>query len=78
MKPMLKYLKSIVTCDQVIEFANDKTLYKYLYRIITDSNKTKEEKIAAYEALDHDRDNYDVMSLRNDIPFLVRYKSVEL
>ena len=55
--------------DQVIEFANDNTLYRYLYREITDSDKSKEEKIAAYEALDRDRNNYDLMRLRNDIPF---------
>ncbi|KAK8895292.1 hypothetical protein M9Y10_023738 [Tritrichomonas musculus] len=55
--------------DQVIEFANDNTLYRYLYREIGGSNKSDEEKIAAYEALDRDRNNYDLMCLRNDIPF---------
>lgn len=55
--------------DQVIEFANDNTLYRDLHREIVNSNKPKEEKIRALEALDRDRDNYDLMCLRNDIPF---------
>ena len=55
--------------DQVIEFANDNTLYRDLHREIVNSDKPKEEKIRALEALDRDRDNYDLMCLRNDIPF---------
>ena len=55
--------------DQVIEFANDNTLYRDLHREIVNSDKPKEEKIRALEALDRDRDNYDIMCLRNDIPF---------
>ena len=44
-------------------------IYNKLLSDIYDSDQTNDDKIAAYEQLDEDKNNYYLMCLRNDIPF---------
>ena len=59
--------------DDFIEDLYDKieeeNLYNKLHNDIVHSDQNNEEKIAALEQLDADADNYDIMRLRNNIPF---------
>lgn len=55
--------------DDLYKRINKENLYDKLRIDIIDSNQSKNEKIAALEQLDKDKDNYSLMCLRNDIPF---------
>ena len=62
--------------NDVDDFINDlyyeidrNNLYTLLLYRILDSEQSKNEKIAAIEQLDKDKDNYYLMRLRNDVPF---------
>lgn len=56
------------------ECIDDECIYHKIYKDIIKSNKSKEEKIAALEQLDADKDNYSLMCLRNDISFYLTDK----
>ena len=71
---------SIVYTNDIFEDVNDfiedlyykidrNNLYTMLLYRILDSEQSKDEKIAAIEQLDKDKDNYYLMCLRNDVPF---------
>lgn len=71
---------SIAYTNDIFEDVNDfiedlyykidrNNLYTMLLYRILDSEQSKDEKIAAIEQLDKDKDNYYLMCLRNDVPF---------
>ena len=51
------------------ETIEDKNLYDKLYYDTLNSDKSKEEKLAIIEQLNKDREDYDLLCLRNDVPF---------
>ncbi|KAK8890483.1 hypothetical protein M9Y10_035259 [Tritrichomonas musculus] len=55
--------------DNLYDEINDNNVYNMLRDRILDSGQSKDEKIAALEQLDSDKDNYHLMCLRNDVPF---------
>ena len=70
----IEYISDIF--DNIDDFINDLykevnrvNIYNKLYNDIIYSEQYKDEKIAALEQLDKDKNNYSLMCLRNDIPF---------
>ncbi|KAK8885982.1 hypothetical protein M9Y10_041441, partial [Tritrichomonas musculus] len=70
----IQYINDIF--DDINDFIKDlrdtvkqENIYNKLLSDIYDSDQSNDDKIAAYEQLDEDKNNYYLMCLRNDIPF---------
>lgn len=55
--------------EDLYESIDDENIYNYLRFEILESEGEPDDKIGELEQLDLDKDNYDIMCLRNDIPF---------
>ena len=55
-----------------------KNIYNNLREDIQNSEQTNNEKIAALEQLDADKDNYYLMCLRNDVPFYLKRDDIDI
>lgn len=58
--------------EDLYENVDDENIYNKLYGDILDSTESNDDKIDAIEQLDADKDNYDLMCLRNNIPFYLK------
>ena len=60
------------------EKIDNKNIYNNLREDIQNSEQTNNEKIAALEQLDADKDNYYLMCLRNDVPFYLKRDDIDI
>lgn len=58
------------------EKINKENIYNKINNDIYNSKQTNNEKIAAFEQLDADKDNYYLMCLRNDVPFYLKRNDI--